>query len=72
MSNEGIASLVYLLVALVIFGGAAAAASRQAKAFGAKGPGVMTSLLVWIAIIALVTALYAGAQFWSAALSMLR
>lgn len=72
MSNEGVASLVYLLLALVIFGGAAAAASRQAKAFGAKGLGVVTSLLVWIAVIALVTALYAGAQFWSAALSMLR
>ncbi len=72
MTNEGIASLVYLLVALVIFGGAAAAASRQAKSVGAKGPGVLTSLLAWIAVIALVTALYAGAQFWSATLSMLR
>jgi hypothetical protein len=51
---------------MLLFGMAAAGASRRAKAVGAKGPGAMTSLLVWLAIIALVAAMYFGAQIWRA------
>jgi hypothetical protein len=64
MSQADIANIVYLLGALLIFGMAAAGASRRAKSVGAKGPGVVSSLLIWLALIGLVAALYFGAQLW--------
>ena len=56
--------------AVQLAGMAAAGASRRAKAVGAKGPGAVTSLLIWLAILALVAALYFGAQTWRAIFAM--
>ena len=70
MNGADTANIVYLLVALVIFGGAAVAASRRAKDTGAKGPGAVSSLLIWIALIALVTAIIFGLRIWGALFSM--
>ena len=69
MNQPEIANIAYLLCALVLAGMAAAGASRRAKAVGAKGPGVVTSLLIWFALIALIAALYFGAQVWGALFS---
>lgn len=64
MNAEFLAPLVYALVALVIFGGAAASASQRAKATGARGPGPIVSVLIWLALIAVVAVLYFAAQVW--------
>ena len=70
MNEAGtLAPLVYALVALVIFGGAAFAASRRAKATGARGPGAIVSLLIWLALIAVVAVLWFGVQFWGGLVS---
>jgi LPXTG-motif cell wall-anchored protein len=72
MSTGDTANIAYLLAAMLLFGMAAAGASRRAKAVGAKGPGAMTSLLIWLAIIALVAALYFGAEIWRGAFAIVR
>lgn len=59
-----LAPLVYALIALVLFGGGAFAASRRAKETGARGPGPIISLLIWLALIALVAVLWFGVQVW--------
>jgi hypothetical protein len=62
--------LAYALMVLILVGGGAFAVSRRAKAAGARGPGALVSLLIWLTLIALIAVLYFGAQFWSALLSM--
>jgi len=63
------ANLMYLLAALLVVGGAAYGAHRNATAVGAKGPGPLVSVFIWLALIALVAAIWFGAQFWSALFS---
>jgi hypothetical protein len=70
MSTVDTANIAYLLAAMLLFGMAAAGASRRAKAVEAKGPGAIASLLIWLAIIALVAAMYFGAQIWRAIFAM--
>lgn len=63
--NDGyLAPLAYALMALVLVGSGALAASRRAKAVGARGPGALVSLLIWMALIALVAVVYFGVQVW--------
>lgn len=63
-------SLVYLLVALLVFGSAAFAARQRAKEVEARGPGVLLSLLIWASAIAAVVLIYRSAQIWAAILSL--
>lgn len=72
MSEGDIANIVYLLGALLIFGLAAAGAARRAKEVGAKGPGAMSSLLIWLGLIALLAALYFGVEVWRGLFSLVR
>lgn len=72
MNQADIANIAYLLCALVLAGMAAAGASRRAEDVGAKGPGVVTSLLIWLALTALIAALYFAAQIWGGVFSSFR
>jgi hypothetical protein len=63
--------IIYLLLVAFLFGSAAIAASRGRRP-GASGPGWLVSLLIWAGVIALITVLYEGAQFWGAIGAMLR
>lgn len=72
MSQLDIPQLAYLLTGLVVVGAAVAWASRRAKAVGAKGPGVLVSLLIWGGLIAAVMLLYQGASIWTGMLSLFR
>lgn len=71
MNAEYLAPLIYALMALVIFGGAAFSASQRAKATGARGPGPIVSVLIWLALIAIVAVLYFGAQVWGGLLGLM-
>ncbi|MEZ5994695.1 MAG: hypothetical protein R3C25_02995 [Hyphomonadaceae bacterium] len=56
------ANLMYLVVALVIVAGAVAAARQRAKSDNARGPGIATSLLIWLALIGAAYVLYRGGE----------
>lgn len=72
MSEADIANVVYLVAALLIFGLAAAGASRGAKDVGAKGPGIVGSLLIWLVLTAFIAAVYFGVQLWGGLFAMVR
>ncbi len=69
MNQADIANTIYMLIALFLFGAAAAGAARKAKTAGSAGPGALVSLLFWLALAALIVALYLGARFWAAAIA---
>lgn len=58
------AEIVYLILVAFLFGSVAVYAARNRRP-GAKGPGWLVSLLIWAGVIALITVLYQGAQFWA-------
>lgn len=70
--QSDIATLIYALLTLLLFGGAAVSASRRSAATGARGLGPVTSLLIWAALIAGAAVLYRGGEFWAALASLFR
>jgi hypothetical protein len=66
MSTSGIVLLIYMLCAALLFAGAAFAARRRAKEVGARGPGMLVSLLIWGGIIFVIVVIIQGAAFWTA------
>lgn len=65
--------LIYLVMALILVGGSALGlAQGRARGEEGKGPGAMTSLLIWAGLIGLLFLLYQGAQFWTNAPAMFR
>ncbi len=65
MSTSSIALLIYTLCAAAMFAGAAFAARQRAKQFGARGPGMFVSLLIWGGIIFAIVLIIQGAAFWT-------
>ena len=68
--NADIANISYLVLALLIFGSAALWARGRAKQVGARGPGVLVSLLIWAGVIALLVVLVRAGEIWNAVLSL--
>lgn len=70
MTDVMTAQVIFLIISAIVFGSAAFYAARQRQP-GASGPGWLTSLAVWVGVLALIVLLYQGAQFWSAIGAML-
>lgn len=67
-----VSQIVYLLLVAFVFMGAVAGAQRLAKSHGAQGPGMVSSLMIWLGLISLVVLLYSGAQVWTALATLFR
>jgi hypothetical protein len=65
-------TIIWALMALLIAGGAGVWARQRATEKGARGPGVLLSLVIWGGLIALVVLLIQGAQFWTGLASSFR
>ncbi|MFZ2029510.1 MAG: hypothetical protein WAU68_04315 [Vitreimonas sp.] len=63
--------VVWCLMALLLVGTGVMRAERQRSA-NSGAPGVVTSALIWLGIIALVVLIYQGASFWMALGSLFR
>jgi hypothetical protein len=63
-----VARLIYLLLWLLLVGAGVISLRRESLAAG--GPGMLSSLLIWAAIFALIVLLYRAAWFWNGVRSL--
>jgi FtsH-binding integral membrane protein len=63
LGNQDVPRLIYMLLVLLLVFSGAVSLSRESK--NAGGPGMLTSLLIWAAIFAVIVLLYRAGWFWS-------
>ena len=56
--------IVWAVMALLLVGAGVARAERQ-RAANSGAPGVLTSAMIWLGVIALVVLIYQGMSFWT-------
>ena len=71
LTDGGWARLIYLLLILVMFAGGAISVRRGVDgAPVGKGPGVLLSLAIWLAILVVIVLIYRASWFWAGVTQM--